>query len=445
MNLSALGKADLPNGQRMIRRWLLAFIIMSIVVLLMPWTQNFRAKGKITSLNAADRAQAVQATLPGRIEAWYMLEGDTVRMGDTLARLSEIKSDYFDPELVERTGEMRQAKANSAEGYLEKAAALGRQIESLVAEREFKLEQGQNKLQQSRNYVNILVADLAQQEVQVRIAINQELRIDSLFQKGLKSLSDIQDKVLKTQEASAKLTAIENKLDQARTEVQSTEIMLKSIIPEYKNKISKAESDRQSALTSYYGSVGDVAKLESTEANYRRRRDFGYVLAPQDGVIGTILMPGIGETVKEGESIVTILPRTFLAAVEMFVDPFNLPLVSLGQEVRFLFDGWPAIFFSGWPGLSYGTFSGRVMAIDNTIDSKGRYRVLVAPTVDGRKWPSALRPGSGAEGVALLSNVPVWYELWRQLNAFPPDYYQEDSKDGDDLKIKAPAKTAIPK
>jgi adhesin transport system membrane fusion protein len=139
-----------------------------------------------------------------------------------------------------------------------------------------------------------------------------------------------------------------------------------------------------------------------------------------------ILTPGIGETVKEGEAVVTILPRTFRSAVEMFVDPFNLPLVSLNQEVRFLFDGWPAIFFSGWPGLSYGTFTGKVVAIDNTADGKGRYRVLVASTDTGRPWPTALRPGSGAEGVSLLGNVPVWYEAWRQLNAFPPDYYQSD-------------------
>ena len=100
------------------------------------------------------------------------------------------------------------------------------------------------------------------------------------------------------------------------------------------------------------------------------------------------------------------------------------------------------IFFSGWPGLSYGTFVGEVVAIDNIIDDKGRYRVLVKPTDDGREWPSALRPGSGAEGVVLLGDVPVWYELWRQLNAFPPDYYQKKKslEEDSDVKLKAPAR-----
>lgn len=446
MNLSALDRVDLPNAQYLFRRWLLVGFIMLLVLCFMPWTQNFRAKGTVTSLGAADRPQSVHATIPGRIEAWYLYEGDTVQLGDTIARLSEIKSDYFDPELVERTATMREAKSSSAEGYLAKAAALERQIVTLRQELHLKLEQGRNKIDINRRYVNTLEADLAQQETQVDIAAYQERRTDTLYNRGLKSLSDREAKVLKTREARAKLTALRNKLNQAETEVLQTQLQLSSTEPEYQGKIAKAQSDRQSALTQYYGSVGDVAKLQSSETNYRIRRNFGFITAPQDGVIGKILTPGIGETVKEGEAVVTILPRTFRSAVELFVDPFNLPLVSLGQEIRFLFDGWPAVFFSGWPGLSYGTFTGRVVAIDNTIDSKGRYRVLVSPSDDGRPWPTALRPGSGAEGVALLGNVPVWYEAWRQLNAFPPDFYKSDryqTKPGEGLKVKAPAKTVI--
>jgi biotin carboxyl carrier protein len=446
MNLSALDRVDLPNGQYLFRRWLFVGFILMLILSFMPWTQNFRAKGTVTSLGAADRPQSVHATIPGRIEAWYLFEGDTVQRGDTIVRLSEIKSDYFDPELVERTTTMREAKSSSAEGYQAKAAALERQIATLRQELALKLEQGRNKLAQSRLYVSTFEADLAQQEAQVDIAAYQESRTDSLYSRGLKSLSDAEAKMLKTRQARAKFTALKNKLDQAKTEVTQAGLRLSSIEPEYQGKIAKAQSDRQSALTQYYTSLGDVAKLESSETNYRIRRGFGFVTAPQDGVIGKILTPGIGETVKEGEAVVTILPRTFRSAVELFVDPFNLPLISLDQEVRFLFDGWPAVFFSGWPGLSYGTFTGRVVAIDNTIDSKGRYRVLVGQSDDGRPWPSALRPGSGAEGVALLGNVPVWYETWRQLNAFPPDFYKSDrynTKPGEGLKVKAPAKTVI--
>ncbi len=446
MNLSALERVDLPNGQRLFRAWIFAMIAFCLVILFMPWRQNFRAKGTVTALDATDRPQSIHSTLPGRVEAWYVFEGDTVKRGDTIARLSEIKSDYFDPELVERTAAMRTAKSSSADGYLAKAAALARQIISLEQEQDLKRREYQNKYEQSLLYVTTLEADLVQQIAQLDIAAYQERRTDSLYQRGLKSLSDLEAKRLKTQEARAKKIATENKLEQSQTEVEQTRIALEGVDPTYEGKIAKAESERQSALTAYYTSIGDVTKLSNQETNYRIRRDFGYVIVPQDGVVGKILTPGIGETVKEGEAIVTILPKGFRAAVELYVEPFNLPLIRLGQEVRFLFDGWPAVFFSGWPGLSYGTFKGEVVAIDNIIDSKGRYRILVRPLEDERAWPEALRPGSGAEGVALLGEVFVWYELWRQLNAFPPDYYQDDrfvKKTEEGVKMKAPAKTVI--
>jgi len=445
MDLTALESVDLPTGQGMFRKLLLVVFLFGLIMMFVPWTQNFRAKGTVTALNPADRPQTIHASIPGRIEAWYVFEGDTVRAGDTIARLSEIYTQYLDPELPARTAEARDAKSSSADAYLEKANFLGRQITSLREEAVLKRQDAERKLEISEFKVLTFEADLEQQETQTEIAQIQFNRADSLYQKGLKSRVYWEEKRVKNREANAKLTAVINKLDQARAEVKQAQIALEAVGPTYRNKINKAESDRQSAITSYYTAIGDVAKLTTDATSYGLRQGFYYVVSPQPGVIARVIKPGIGETVKEGEAVVSILPADFVAAVEIFVEPFNLPLVYLGEEVRFLFDGWPAIFFSGWPGLSYGTFVGEVVAIDNIIDDKGRYRVLVRPTGDGRPWPTALRPGSGAEGVVLLGDVPVWYELWRQLNAFPPDYYQKQKslEESGDVKRKAPAKGAI--
>ena len=363
-----------------------------------------------------------------------------MRQGDTIARLSEIKPEYLDPDLVERSAAGREAKASSASAYLAKAEALSNQIATLRQERELKRRQLANKLDQNQLKVATLEAELVREEAQIAVAEYQLVRTDSLYAQGLKSLTDLEAKRLKAQEARAKLTALRNKLEQARTEVQQTRIDQEAVDPNYAGKIAKAESDRQSAITAYYAATGEVAKLQTQESNYRIRQGYQYVVSPQRGIVARILTPGIGETVKEGDALVSILPTQFKAAVELYIEPFNLPLIREGQEVRFLFDGWPGVVFSGWPGLSYGTFVGRVVAIDNIIDSKGRYRILVAPDESGKPWPAALRPGSGAQGVALLDRVPVWYEIWRQLNAFPPDYYAEEIEKSKDPKLKAPAK-----
>ena len=214
------------------------------------------------------------------------------------------------------------------------------------------------------------------------------------------------------------------------------------MVAETAQKIAKAESDIASALSEQFSTEADVSKLSIQVENYRQRNTFYYVLAPQDGVVAKTLQAGIGENIKEGEAILSILPKQYTLAVEIYVKPLDYPLIKLGQEVRFLFDGWPAIVFSGWPGFSFGTFKGQIVAIDNIISDNGKYRILIAPDEkDDKTWPTALRPGSGAQGIALLQNVPLWYELWRQLNGFPPNYYQNEEGKSEEPKLKAPVKS----
>jgi adhesin transport system membrane fusion protein len=114
-----------------------------------------------------------------------------------------------------------------------------------------------------------------------------------------------------------------------------------------------------------------------------------------------------------------------------------LPLLHINEKVRVQFDGWPAIIFSGWPNVSYGTYGAKVIAIERFISDNGKYRVLLAPDEKDYTWPSAIRVGSGARTIALLEDVPIWFELWRQLNSFPPNYYQpkEDKKDKSSTKL----------
>jgi multidrug resistance efflux pump len=193
---------------------------------------------------------------------------------------------------------------------------------------------------------------------------------------------------------------------------------------DYQEKINKSESDKFSALSAMYDTAAQVTKLQNAYANYNARTGLYFILAPQDGYITKAQITGIGETIKEGQEIVTIMPLLSDLAVEMYVTPMDLPLMQVNEKVRFIFDGWPSFFFSGWPGISFGTFGGKVVAIDNNISTNGKFRILVAPDTDEEPWPTGLRVGGGAHGIALLNDVPIGYELWRQINGFPPDFYK---------------------
>ena len=49
--------------------------------------------------------------------------------------------------------------------------------------------------------------------------------------------------------------------------------------------------------------------------------------------------------------------------------------------------------------------------------------MVVVPDPKEKLWPEYLTLGTGAQGIALLNDVQVWYELWRNVNGFPPDFY----------------------
>ncbi len=413
-----------------------AILIIFLIFMFLPWTQNVRGSGAVTTLDPSQRPQGIQSAIPGRVEKWYVREGDTIRKGDTIVFISEVKSEYFDTLLLDRTKKQINSKAFSQKSYEQKAQSLFQNIEGLKIERRLKLKQAQNKLIQANLKVVSDSIDLEAAKTQISIAKKQFDRTDTLESEGLKSRVDREDKELKLQLSQAKLVSQQQKLLESRNEVLNAEIEINRVKTEYNNKIAKAESDRASALSSKYTTEADVAKLENMYSNYEFRQGIRYITAPQDGYINRAIQAGIGETFKEGAEIVSIMPLQIDLAVETFVRPIDLPLLHEGEKVRIIFDGWPAIFFSGWPNMSFGTYGGEVVAVERNISPNGRYRVLIKPDLEDQKWPDVIRAGSGAKTFALLKDVAIWYEIWRQINGFPPDYYLPEGGKGDSKKDK---------
>jgi multidrug resistance efflux pump len=405
-------------------QFLLGFTIAGFIVLFLPWTQNVSGEGYLTTLTPDQRPQTVQSPIPGRIEKWFVREGDYVKKGDTILFISEVKNEYFDPRLVERTGQQIKAKSAAVSSYENKVGALNTQISALGMERGMKLEQAKNKLLQAILKVQSDSIDLEAAKTNITIAERQYDRVVQLEKEGLKAVTDVEEKRLKLQETQAKLISQQNKLLAAKNEVINAEVEINRTQAEYTDKISKAQSDMFTAQSNQYDSEAQVTKLENEFTNYSMRNDMYYIRAPQNGFINKAIQGGIGETFKEGDQLVGIMPSDYDLAVETFVEPLDLPLIHLGEQVRIQFDGWPAIVFSGWPNVSYGTYGGQVVAIETFISANGKYRVLLAPDPNDHPWPKDIRVGSGAYTIALLEDVPIWFELWRQLNGFPPNYYQ---------------------
>jgi multidrug resistance efflux pump len=410
-----------------IKKWLWGILIGLVVILFLPWTQNIRAKGNVTTLYQEGRPQELNTIIAGRVMKWKVKEGDFVKKGDTILQLGEVKPEYFDPKLLERTQQQINAKQMAIDAYEQKANTANTQIGALESARELKLNQLEIKTRQ------LLLKQLSDSNDVV--AVNNEWQIakrqiesaKTMLDSGVIALIDFERRKATYQNAIAKKVSAENKLLQTKQELQAIKVEINFTIQEYADKIAKAQGERYGSMSNMSSGAADISKLENLYSNYDIRNQLYYITAPQNGQVTKAKKAGIGEMVKEGEMLVEIVPEKAQLAVELYIDPMDLPLINIGQPIRFIFDGYPAIVFSGWPAASYGTFSGIISAIERSTSDNGKFRILAVENKQEKPWPAQLRIGGGASGIALLKNVSIGYELWRNINGFPPEYYQVKS------------------
>lgn len=437
-NLYTVQLINTPKKFKTIRNWLIGIFSLVFLSLFLPWQQNINGKGKVTPFAPEDRPQNVPSIIGGRIEKWKVVEGQFVKKGDTLVIISEVKDKFFDPELLSRTQTQIANKEDGLEAKNRKIIALEKQIDALKSSVAIKLKMAKNKILQAQFTVKAEKGNFDAAKTNEELSRNQFERLNELYKKGLASLTEIQNRTNKMQEAKSKAIESENKYDKAENELINARIDLNFIEAEYLDKISKAESILEETAGELFESQAELIKLRIEYSNLLLRSGFYAIKAPQDGYLVQVLKAGIGETIKENENLATIVPANTKTAVEMTVRALDMPLLFKGCKVRIQFDGWPALVFSGWPSESVGTFGGLVQAIDRNADEKGNFRILVVQDPNDVPWPELIRAGGGVYGWAMLNRVPVWYELWRQFNAFPPDFMDEANqmKKDEDIKTK---------
>ena len=102
--LESMDVLQSPRAGRVLARWVGGIGIFLFLVLFLPWQQNITATGEVTALSPENRPQTIQSAIPGRIDRWYVQEGEYVNKGDTILTITEIKDKFFDPEMLVPSG-----------------------------------------------------------------------------------------------------------------------------------------------------------------------------------------------------------------------------------------------------------------------------------------------------------------------------------------------------
>ena len=400
MDRSPLRELHAPRVVHRMALWLVfLFPIFMLTMAFVPWQQSAVGSGRVIAYAPAERAQNVEAPISGIIVAWAVVEGDLVRAGDPIVELADNDARY--PERIEAQREAAAASLAAAERGLTAKLA---QYEAVLASRDYKLSEMDAKIaEEERKRVG--------EEAEVETARFNADRTETLFAEGLASERSAELARLGLAKAQASLLARDATLSAAQRARRTAE-------REAEAKIQSAQADVQDAEAKLAKARADLADKETSVARLEQR----IVRAPRDGVVLRVQGGPGGAQVSRGDLLVELVPETESRAVEIKLDGNDVALVQPGDPVRLLFEGWPAVQFVGLPGAAGGTFAGRVAFVDATDDGSGKFRVVVTPDPQESNWPDhgRLRQGVRAKGFVLLATVPLGYEVWRQINGFPP-------------------------
>jgi multidrug efflux pump subunit AcrA (membrane-fusion protein) len=434
--LTAMQRVQSPRLIRVAAQCLTVGLAASIGALVfIPWQQTTKGTGRVVAYFPTERPQTVESPIYGRVVRWGegIVEGARVNQGDFILEIRD-----NDPGRAQRLTDQVAATREKLRFAQLKVETYARQVNDFKEARAMVKQAGQELVAEASRKVEAEKQSLLAAEAAERQTRSNNERQQKLYQQGFTSGLNAEVEQRKYEEAVAKVKAAREYVEAAQNYQAAKQHELEQKVREAQTKVDYALALQQEAQGEVALTTKELLELEGKQQQFESRR----IAAPRDGIILRLLANEGAEMLKEGDPLFTIVPETAERAVELAIDGNDVPLVTLGREVRLQFEGYPAVqFAAGWPEVAAGTFAGQVVAIDATDDGKGKFRLLVRPK-DGEPWPEDrfLRQGVRANGWVLLNRVTLGYELWRQLNGFPPVYGDEEvGKDGKDVKkVKLP-------
>ena len=429
--LSALSTARTPRLiSRLAKACVWLFLATPPALLLTPWQQNITGTGRVTAFAPLERQQTVEAPVSGRIVQWQAREGAKVKAGDVLMEIADV-----DPEQLERLRRQTDAAAAKLTAKEEELRSYRLQIDNLTSTRDLQAATAQYRLDVARQRALSADEAIASARATLDAAAVQTGRLKRLLGDGLVSKRDFEIAERDGIVALRSLNSAQAALNAAKSEQGAAEAEIGRIRADAQARIDSAsavgaaEPSGPGSASRPGASANKVqSELEDSRSSLLKseidlsRQQSQVVKAPRDGSILRLVANPQSDIVKQGDPLLVLVPDTDIKAVELWVNGNDAVLIMPGRHARLQFEGWPAIQFAGWTELAVGTFGGTVAFVDSTDDGKGKFRVLIIPDPSDRPWPSErfLRQGVRVNGWVILNRVTMAYELWRQLNAFPP-------------------------
>jgi multidrug resistance efflux pump len=413
---------DKVEPSKMVRRiWFFSFstILILVSMLFLPWQQTVKGKGSVVAFDPTERDYSILAPVDGFIERFFVHENQFVKKGEPLFKMVDLDNNY-----LLKLEKVEKDLKEQIQNRVDEVSNLKQQI----LETENYLKNGTFVYEQKILQIEEKIASLNFKRVSLQksyeIEKNNFERVLNLYNEGIESKRQyelVENRYIK---AEAELEKIKIDISVEKRNIAISEKEKMKFLNDTKAKLHSLNSN---ILNVQNGIKQLTVQLQNQLVTIERYRN-SEMVAPKDGYVIRLFKNDQNRYIKKGEKILHFAPEVTKRAILLEVSDFNMPLIKEGLPTRIMFHGWPALQISGWPKIQFGSFGGVVEKVEHISHKEGFYYALV--TEESDEWPEKeqLRMGSRASVWVRLSTVPIWYQLWRFMNAMPPKMVTPDKE-----------------
>jgi multidrug efflux pump subunit AcrA (membrane-fusion protein) len=400
--------------------------------LFVPWQQTIMGSGRVVAYDPAKRLQAIDAPVDGRLVKIYVAEGQHVQAGDPIADIADVDGNFLQRLQID-VNAVNERKRAAQDQY----QAETRRLEAVRSSADQQILVAQARLAAAKEQLDAAMQSMTKAEADYQFAAEDYQIHKGLFEQGLEP----ERLYLQTRARYQSMTAEVKRTKAMVTVAEANLRAAESDVAVVRDNTSAMIESAQVSLKTAYASVQQAIRDEQTVTSRLARQENQAVRAPVAGVVYRVTNASANGShlVKTGDPLAQLVPDTTNEelVVELMIDGRDAPLVQVGADARLQFEGWPAVQFMGWPSVAAGTFGGRVAWIDPANDLTGKCRILIEEAKhrpEDADWPHGtyLRQGNRANGWVFLQSVPLGFEIWRQVNGFPPVLADDEPGKGKD-------------
>lgn len=394
--------------------WMFSFIVIVflVMILFLPWQQTVKGEGTVVAYNPTQRDYPVLATMDGFIEEFYVGENQFVKKGTKLFRMVDLDKGYLD-KLKSIEGSSKDQYKNS-QTQISNFEDKKKNLDGFLA---VGLNVYRQKYEQTKNKVDSLKLKKISLEKNNEIEKSNLERTQLLHADGIESKRNLELRENTYIESSVELKKIDIDMQIEKNNLDILNSEREKFLNETQNKIKLLDNDSLSSKNDLQ-SLGQAVQRNSVNIS---RYTSGEVVAEKDGYVVKIFQNDKNKLIKMSDKIMHFSPKVGTKSLLLKVSDFNMPLIKEGLPVRIMFYGWPALYVPGWPTIRFGTFGGIIKKVEQTSYQSGFYYAQIVEDTK-EPWPKGnhLRMGTQATVWVRLETVPIWYQIWRLMNAIPP-------------------------